>query len=149
MTRATDALLNDHKMIRKILTEFRVENPRFPAILVTLRRVVLGHAWFEDVVFLPALERAPLLDGRFTAEIVQEHKDIDGLLRALRDVPPGDPRLRDALALQLRSLLDAHFAKEENALFPIAERVLEDAGLNALGAEMERRKKEVVGLGDD
>jgi hemerythrin-like domain-containing protein len=56
---------------------------------------------------------------------------------------PGDRALAESYVLQLRVLLDTHFAKEEDGLFPLAERILDSEGLNNLGAEMERRKMEV------
>jgi hemerythrin-like domain-containing protein len=143
MSKATDQLLKDHKMVRKVLEQFSLDNPRFPEILKTLQRIVLAHAWFEDVIFLPAFKAEPLLERRFTAEIVQEHKDIDCLLKRLRKAPPLGSREMESLMLQFTSVLDAHFKKEEDALFPLAERILNEEGLNARGDEMERRKTEV------
>jgi hemerythrin-like domain-containing protein len=146
MAKATDQLLKDHKMIRKILSEFSVDNPRYAELLKTLQRIVVAHAWFEDAVFLPAFEAEPLLNKRFTAEIVQEHKDIDFFLKLLRKTPPAQKKETELYNLQLRVLLDTHFKKEEDGLFPLTERLLDEAGMNALSDEMERRKTEVRGL---
>lgn len=143
MAKATDQLLKDHKMIRKVLDQFSPDNPRFPEILKTLQRIVLAHAWFEDAIFLPALEAEPLLEKRFTAQIIQEHKDIDFLLKRLRAARPVPSLETASLALQLEALLDSHFTKEEDALFPLAEKILNEEGLNRMGNEMERRKTEV------
>jgi hemerythrin-like domain-containing protein len=145
VAKATEQLLKDHKMVRKVLEQFSLDNPRFPEILKTLQRIVLAHAWFEDAIFLPAFEAEPLLERRFTAEIIQEHKDIDHFLKCLRKTSPARSREMEALMLQFGSVLDTHFKKEEDALFPLAERILDEEGLNHLGAEMERRKTEVRG----
>ena len=149
MPKATDALLKDHKMVRKILEQFSLDNPRFPEILKTLQRVVVGHAWFEDQIFFPAFEAEPLLQKRFLAEMYQEHKDIDHFLKLLRKMPPKRTLEMESLLLQFGALLDTHFKKEEDALFPITERILDEEGMNNLGAEMERRKTEVRGLVQD
>jgi iron-sulfur cluster repair protein YtfE (RIC family) len=146
MAKATDQLIKDHKMIRKVLADFSVDHPRYPELLKTLQRIVVAHAWFEDEVFLPAFEAEPLLSKRFTDEIVQEHRDIDHLLKLLRKTPPAQKKETELFNLQLRVILDAHFKKEEDGLFPLAGKLLDDAGLNALGDEMERRKTEVRGL---
>ena len=53
-TKATDALLKDHLLINKILEQLTLDNPRFDHICRTLHRAVLGPAWFEDQIFLPA-----------------------------------------------------------------------------------------------
>jgi hemerythrin-like domain-containing protein len=144
--KATDQLIKDHKMIRQILTDFSLENPRFPQLLKTLRRVVVGHAWFEDAVFLPAFAAEPLLHRRFMDEITQEHKDLDALLSLLRETPLSEKSVLDSYLLQMRSVLETHLKKEEDALFPMAEKILNEEGLNRLGDEMERRKTEVRDL---
>jgi hemerythrin-like domain-containing protein len=143
MSTATDQLLKDHKMVRKILEGFRTDNPRFPEILKTLQRVVLGHAWFEDEFLLPALKARPLIFKPFWAEISREHEDIAALLALLRKTKLKDRISLEARVLTLRSLLDTHFAKEEDALFPLAEKVISEEGLTRMAAAMERRKNEV------
>ena len=86
--KVTDALLKDHLLINvSTLEQFAVGNPRFEKICLTLHRAVKAHAWFEDEIFLPAIEAEPLLFRRFTDEIYQEHKDIDALLKLLRKTP--------------------------------------------------------------
>ncbi len=144
--KATTALLADHKLIRKVLEGFHPENPRFPAILKTLHRSVVGHAWFEDQIFLPAFEAEPLLQKRFLDELYQEHKDIDFLIKQTKKTRVEDKQAFESIALQLRTVLDTHFKKEEDALFPLAERILDDEGLNNLGDEMKRRQTEIRNL---
>jgi len=142
-TKATDALLKDHLLINKILEQFSVDNPRFEKICLTLHRAVLAHAWFEDEIFLPAIEAEPLLFRRFTDEIYQEHKDIDALLRLLRKTPMGKKRDLLFYTQELHVLLSTHFKKEEDALFPLTEHLLTEEGLIVLGDEMTRRQTEV------
>src|SRR5262245_37915152 len=112
MAKGNDQLLKDHKMVRKNLERFSLDNPRFPEILKTLQRVVLGHAWFEDAIFLPAFEAEPLMQKRFTDEIIQEHKDIDYFLKLLRKTPPKRTLEMESLMLQFGSILKTHFEKE-------------------------------------
>jgi iron-sulfur cluster repair protein YtfE (RIC family) len=140
--KATDALLKDHLLINKILEQFSLENPRFGHICQTLHRAVLGHAWFEDEIFLPAIQTEPLLFRRFTDEIYQEHHDINTLLTLLRQTLPENQEVLEFYSRELRVLLSTHFKKEEDALFPITERILSEAGLLELGEEMKRRRSE-------
>ena len=102
----------------------------------------MGHAWFEDEIFLPAIEAEPLLFRRFTDEIYQEHKDIDSLLKLVRKTSLGNKKELDFYVTELRVLLATHFKKEEDALFPLTERILTDEGLIELGDEMKRRQAE-------
>src|SRR5690242_947914 len=126
MLKATDELLKDHRMVRKTLEGFRVDNPRFPAITKTLQRLLIGHAWFEDAIFLPPLQAEPLVAKRFLTQISQEHKDLDALMALLRQTNPASKREIDAYALQIRTILNTHFSKEEDALFPLAEKILRE-----------------------
>jgi hemerythrin-like domain-containing protein len=142
-TKATDALLKDHQLVRKVLEQFQLDHPRFEHICRTLHRAVKAHAWFEDEIFLPAVKHEPLFFDRFMAEIEEEHKDIDRLLQLVRTTSIADRRALEAYALQARTLLDTHFAKEEDALFPLADRLLTEEGLNQLGEEMKKRQAEV------
>ena len=43
----------------------------------------------------------------------------------------------------MRAVLESHLKKEEDGLFPLAERILDEDGLNQCGEEMERRKTEI------
>jgi hemerythrin-like domain-containing protein len=140
--KATDALLVDHRMIRKTMEGFHLENPRFREIAQTLRRVLIAHAWFEDEIFLPALKAEPLLD-RLNREISAEHQDIAALFERARLGEKQPNRDAEGYVLQLRSIVETHFRKEEDALFRLAERILDSEGLNRLGDEMQRRKAEV------
>src|SRR5580765_4949343 len=124
MTKATDALLADHKMIRKILQGFHPDSPRFQSIAKTLHRTVAGHAWFEDQIFLPAFKNEPLLQKRFVDEISDEHKDIDYFLNLVRKTNPQSKEF-EFYSVQFRSILETHFKKEEDALFPLAEKILD------------------------
>jgi hemerythrin-like domain-containing protein len=140
---ATGELLKDHKMIRKLLGDLRVDNPRVAEIAATLQRVTLAHAWFEDEFLMPLLKGSPLIPELFWQEITQEHNDIARLLELLRGTPP-DPREEwEVRVLSLRTILETHFTKEEAALFPLAEKVIGVQGLTDLAAGMERRKSEV------
>lgn len=145
MKKATDALLSDHKMIRKLLESFFVDNPRFSDITETLTRVVLTHAWFEDTIFLPVFKTEPLFVKKYLDELYEEHKDIDFFLKLVRKSVNPSKEL-DAYMKQFRAVMDNHLKKEEDALFPLAETVLDNEGMNRLSAEMERKQTEAQKL---
>lgn len=147
--KATESLLADHKMIRKLWGDLTFENPRFNEIALTLHRVVLGHAWFEDQIFLPALKNKEFLVKCFADEIQKEHEDINTLLTLVRKTPADKKQERIYYRLQLVTLLDTHFKKEEQALFPLAEKVLDLEGLNRLSEEMKARQAETRNLVKD
>jgi len=142
MKKATDALLSDHKMIRKLLEGFQPDNPRYGDVSRTLERVVLTHAWFEDTLFLPVCEKEPLFVKKYLNEISAEHKDIDHLLKLV--IKTKISKELDAYTKQFRAVLENHLQKEEDALFPLAEQVLGNEGLLELGGHMEKRQGEAL-----
>jgi iron-sulfur cluster repair protein YtfE (RIC family) len=109
---------------------------------------LLAHARREDEALFPALEAVFGAGGGPTAVMRQEHRDIHAqaerfrtTLRELEDVEhpaivAGGAKLRAMAATEAGAedllassrevvrLLDLHFAKEEEVLFPMARQVL-------------------------
>ncbi|MFN0116863.1 MAG: hemerythrin domain-containing protein [Elusimicrobiota bacterium] len=146
MKKATDSLLNDHKMIRKLLEGFQIDNPRFPEIANTLNRVVLTHAWFEDTVFLPVFKTKPLFVKKYLDELYEEHKDIEFFLKLIKKTALDAPQELNAYIKQFRAIMDNHLKKEEDALFPLAETILTNEGMNQLSSEMEKHQSQAQKL---
>jgi hemerythrin-like domain-containing protein len=141
--KATEELIHTHAVVRKVLEIFKPGNPRFQESIKTLRRTVEAHTWLQDEIFIPALKGQPLIQKDFLAELAQEHKDLDQMIGQLLKTSPEQKKEADAYVLQIRALIAAHVKKEQEALYPLAEQVLDAGTLNKLRDEMERRKTEV------
>ena len=144
MVNAIDVLIADHRMIRKILGNFHRTQPRLNLISKSLVRAVKSHAWFEDQVFIPAFENERLLEKKFVQEIVDEHKDIEVLMASFLGTRSEDKDLWEAKAIQFKALMESHFLKEEDGLFPICSRTATPQKLTILVEEMRRRQPEVL-----
>jgi len=143
MGKATDELIKTHRLIEQILIHFDTSNPQFSHVRKTLERAVIAHGWLQDEFLLPLLWGKPLIERQFLVEVTQEHHDLESLFERLQTISPDDARENEALVLQIRTLLEAHFSKEKNALYPLTEKVVDDATLHRIGEEMEKRKSEV------
>lgn len=135
-----------------------------PVLNATLRMIdeeLLRHARREDDAFFPAVERRLGADFGPTSVMRAEHSLIHaeaerfrGTLRELNEVEhpaivAATERLRGlaasgrdaaglaATARTLIGLLDDHFAKEEQVLFPMARGLLEESELALVAAEMD------------
>ncbi len=122
---------------------------------------LIAHAKREDDVFFPAVETA--LGGAFGPTLVMrsEHAQIHAganeflgtlhelhevqhpaiveggdRLRALADVN-ADPEALRTLGAQLLALIDDHFAKEEQILFPMSRNLLDETQLRRIALDME------------
>ncbi len=120
-----------------------------------------AHSLREDDVFFPAVER--VLGGEFAPTIVMrsEHQSIRNgagifaeTLRELQDVQhpaivEGGAQLRElverggavdemcAIGSRVLELIDDHFAKEEQVLFPMARDLFDRESLERVAREME------------
>jgi hemerythrin-like domain-containing protein len=120
------------------------------------------HARKEDEVLFPALEAIFGTDGTPTAVMRSEHREIHAqgelLRRTLHELNVVEHPAIEAGGAQLRSLaagganaedlvttaeeiirlLDLHFDKEEQVLFPMAANLLDERQLTAVGEAMEQ-----------
>ena len=143
MGKATDELIKTHRVVMQILSHFDTIKPPFSDVRATLERTVTAHCWLQDEFLLPVLWGKPLIERQFLAGVTQEHRDLECFLERLQTIAPDATREHEALLLQIRALLEAHFAKEKNALYPLIEQVIDDPTLQRIGEEMEKRKTEV------
>ncbi len=128
---------------------------------------LLRHARKEDEALFPALERVMGTPDGPTAVMRQEHRAIHDRARLFREtlhelnqvehpaIVVGGATLRslaehggDAAALaetgeEIVSLLDLHFGKEEDILFPMAREILSDDEMAEVGRRMEAIEAEV------
>lgn len=134
-----------------------------PVLQGTARMIeseLLAHARREDDALFPAVERALREEG-LTGQMRQEHRDIHAeadrfraTLRRLNEVEhpaivAGGARLGElaaagggaevlrAAGAELIRLLDEHFQKEEEILFPMAREVLDSAELDEIARAMD------------
>jgi iron-sulfur cluster repair protein YtfE (RIC family) len=143
MGKATDELLKTHRLVEQILIHFDRLRPPYSDVRATLERAVIAHDWLQDEFLLPVLWGKPLIERQFLVGLTQEHHDLESLLERLQTIAPDAAQENEALILQIRALIEAHFSKEKNALYPLIEQVLDNTTLARIGEEMESRKTEV------
>lgn len=143
MKKITDELLKTHQLIHKVLESLDPESPRFQPVMGTLHRTFLAHAYLQDQILAPALEGQSLIMAPLMGEIIREHRDVEFLIKTLLDTRLDSQAALATEVAKIRAAIDAHFKREENALYPFVERVLNPDSLHALAEEMERRHTEV------
>ena len=147
-------LLQEHRDIMVQIADLRAAtrdlaargDAALPDALPTLRRSALltetqlaWHARKEDEALFPALEAMLGAEASPTAVMRVEHASIHtqaGLLRSLLADGGAAATLR-ACAEELITLLDMHFEKEEQMLFPMIEQMLDADALAEVGRKFE------------
>lgn len=112
------------------------------------------HAKEEDLLFVRMQERGMPAQGGPIGVMLAEHVEGRRLVKAAAEALPGaakgDPQavaaVRDSL-LGYTRLLRAHIGKEDNVLYPMAERVLEAEDQQWLAEEFDRVEAEEMGAG--
>jgi hemerythrin-like domain-containing protein len=87
-----------------------------------------NHFEIEEQVLFPACGPMPLI-----AEVLAEHRTIEGLIAQLRTAPTS------ALLERFCALLSGHIRREENQLFEQIQRTLPREALDRAGREIDRR----------
>lgn len=159
---ATDDLRAEHSGILRMLDIMRALTTRIEAgrdvpaeelsaILDFLKIFAdnCHHGKEEDILF-PALEAAgmPRENGPIGV-MLHEHALGRGYIHEMDTALTGSDALRSFVtpALAYVELLTQHIAKENNALFPMAERLLGTSVLTAMHDDFERLEEERIGPG--
>lgn len=144
----TDALIGEHSAFYTLFDgiEDIAATESATAIILgataVLQAMVESHATLEDELLFDALE--PHL-GKDVGPLVvmrAEHEEMKHLLRGIdRSVDAGEAidLVREALGAAR-----AHFQKEEQALFPMAQRLLGDDELTRLGSVWARARRVTI-----
>ena len=98
------------------------------------------HAKLEEEIFYPAMRS---VDPDLVQESYEEHGEMKRLIEELSRMEPAD-REYDLTVMALMREVLRHVADEETKLFPDAERVLGEERLAELGAEITRRRMQLV-----
>ena len=132
----TDALRGEHAVIYQLFEHVREtlagsdDLHDIRGVVAVMERILLSHAQIEERLLFPNLE--PHLGQRGPLEVMRaEHREIDELFDAARKET--DVGALKTVVGELLDLANDHFAKEEQALFAMAQQVLDDGELTALG----------------
>lgn len=141
----TDMIRFDHSHVLVTFHQYTADaKPRVKkALAETICDALEIHATLEEEFFYPAM-RGIGNDEPVLLKSVPEHNEMRRLISELRATSATEIR-HDQLLQQLMRDVIHHVADEETVLLPHAERLLGKERLSELGAEMTRRRLELVG----
>jgi hemerythrin-like domain-containing protein len=140
----TTALVNEHVLIKRMLTLLERNAPRtgegsYPDYCFYLDGVDFirnyadrfHHAKEEDVLFAALIANGMPREHSPAAAMLMEHDQGRAFVRAMEEAAeaalagrPGQERLIAANALAYAALLREHITKEDEILYPLAERII-------------------------
>jgi hemerythrin superfamily protein len=147
---AIQLLKEDHKKVRKLLSELADTTPRGvktrTELLAQIATELRVHTKIEEEIFYPALKAAAKTqeDQAMYFEALEEHRAAGELvLPDLENTDPGSDRF-SGRAKVLKELIEHHADEEEKEMFPRARELMDKAQLEQLGERMAQRKAELT-----
>ncbi|MCB0069826.1 MAG: hemerythrin domain-containing protein [Caldilineaceae bacterium] len=139
----TDALLGEHAMLYAQFDYLQQATPAADS-LAAVRSLAAGltvtlahHAHLEDELLFSALE--PYMGPMGPLAVMRmEHNQIEEILA--RITAAAELKQAQDLLQNLLQVARGHFAKEEQVLFPMAERALNQGVLTELGEQWAQRR---------
>jgi hemerythrin-like domain-containing protein len=132
----TEALFAEHLVFHNMFDHIEAAAPKLKtlaevkSLAALMESLLKSHSDTEDEMFIGPLEHCFEQIGQRDA-FLEEHQEIDISLKNVqvtRDFKKARQLLLSAVAYSRR-----HFDKEERIVFPLAERVLKNKTLTALG----------------
>lgn len=140
----TDMIRMDHTHVFAVFHRFKhsTSHARKSALVRNACLAIDVHAQLEEEIFYPELRDAagadPVLDRSGP-----EHNEMRALMQQLRSMTPDDAGYDRTFHALMRTVIH-HVADEESVLLPEAERRMTPERLHELGAQMTKRRMELV-----
>jgi len=164
---ATEILMEEHRVIERVLASLEVAAGRLdagepvkPAVFIKAADFIKGfadgcHHKKEEGVLFPAMQAAGVpSEGGPISVMLAEHEQgrrlTAGMRSAAERLAAGETSASEAVvmnALQYVALLRGHIAKEDNVLFPMADRVIEGPARAEVSAAFDQVEHEETGEG--
>lgn len=147
---ATELLTEDHEKVRELLKQLAETGDRGGERRIELlEKIALElkvHATIEEEIFYPAFRQARegAENERIYFESLEEHRAAgDLVLPDLQRTPVDSERFRGRVNV-LKELVEHHADGEEKEMFQRARRIFPEDELDALGKQLETRRKELM-----
>ena len=164
---ATDILMSEHRVIERVLIALEIATTHLeageaitPAFFIEAADFAKGfadgcHHMKEEGVLFPAMEAAGLSkQSGPLAVMLAEHEEGRRLVRGMRQAAErlqgGETAARQEVVVNGQgyvNLLRSHINKEDNILFPMADRIIPQEQHASLYEEFERIEHEETGEG--
>jgi hemerythrin len=141
----TNMIRFDHSHVMVTFHQYEKDKP--PRVKKALADTICDaleiHATLEEEIFYPVMRQRDSGEP-FMHKAEPEHDEMRRLIAELRRTSGSDPR-HDKLVMELMRDVMHHVADEETTLLPQAEAQLSKDALSELGAQMNKRRLQLVG----
>jgi iron-sulfur cluster repair protein YtfE (RIC family) len=104
-----------------------------------LQEELEAHVILEETVFYPEIDKLPIA-GEFVDVAFDDHAEFDAILQEISELPVDKPDWLERV-VELKDVVRRHIVNEENTLFPVARKELDDCRAEELGRQIEELKR--------
>ncbi|MFJ4394359.1 hemerythrin domain-containing protein [Pseudomonas sp. NPDC089396] len=147
---AIELLMQDHKLVKKLLEELSTTTERAvkkrAELLQRIEHELQIHTALEEDILYPAIKQAGgKEEAKMYYEAKEEHRTVDSLvLPDLLHTETGTVAFAGRVKV-MKELLEHHIEEEEVELLPTAKKLLGKDVLEQLGQAMQAQKKMLKG----
>lgn len=147
---AIKLLKEDHDKVGDLLEQLAGTTPRSEKkrseLLSKITEELEVHTQIENEIFYPAFKKAGEKsdDAKMFFEAREEHRAIGELVLPDLNKTPTTSEQFSGRAKVLKELVEHHVKEEEGEMFPRARKLMSKDELQALGEQMEARKRELL-----
>src|SRR5215472_3513839 len=139
-----DLLKQDHDTIKELFSRFegapKAAAEKKAALFEQMRLELTIHTKAEEEIFYPAVKAFDGEGRSLVTKALQEHKDVDELLRQISQLSSSDARFDDKV-LALIEDAEHHIFEEEGKIFQFAKENCPPEQLDEMAIEIEKRKR--------
>ncbi len=142
---AITLLERDHESVKKIMEKLQATTSRGVKtredLFARLKSEMTIHETIEEEIFYPELKSHPKAK-EVVLEGYEEHHVVDMIMGELSETPFGDETWGAKFAV-MKENIEHHIEEEEGDMFKKARQILSESELEALGSQMQNRKRTV------
>jgi hemerythrin superfamily protein len=140
---ALELLTADHNRVRGLFTRFQAaegsDDAEAAKLAATIFEELEVHTKIEEEIFYPAVSACNEEIHDLVTEGIEEHHVVDSLMAEAKALDPAD----EAWAAKVKVLIENvehHAEEEEQEMFPLVRKALDDNDRSDLGQKLEARK---------
>jgi hemerythrin superfamily protein len=141
---AIELLKEDHDTVNRLFQKVKAdtEGEKHKELFQQIKKELDAHTHIEEAIFYPRLKEESELED-IVLEGIEEHHQAKMFLRELDKLSDDSEKFEPKLKVLMEDITH-HVQEEEGKMFPDVEKILGDAELEKLGAEMEAEKKKFL-----
>ena len=136
MTHVLDRLHEDHEKVSGLIAKLKssgdsAEKTR-KDLCEKIKDELQAHTEFEEEVFYPAVREQSKSAEQQVTQAIEEHDEVERILLQIEELEPTSAEFI-GLVEELEESIEAHVRREEDEIFPMAKKALNDEESERMG----------------